>query len=120
MTSIPLFVEGKDFKVKNDVKIPYCYGVGNVHETFMELQKQINRFATRAGFTPLKLDGFIGDKTVKSAQQVAKTIQTEQSPESLRTIANSPTKEWLASNAGKLVHELRATADAFESARPTA
>src|SRR5688572_25938505 len=120
MTSIPLYVAGKDFKVKDDLKVPYCYGVGDVHQVFMDLQKQINRFAQRAGFTPLKLDGFIGEKTVATAQKVAKTIQTPQSPESLRTIAANPTKDTLAANAAKMAHELRATADAFESSQPTA
>jgi lysozyme family protein len=116
--SIPLYVAGKDFKVKDDVEIPYCYGVGAVHQVFVDLQELINRFAQRAGFKPVKADGFLGEKTVAAANRAAALIQTPQSPESLKAIATYPTKETLAANAAKLVHEFRATADAFDAARP--
>ena len=118
--SIALYVAGKDFKVNDEVGIPYCYGIGPVHEVFVDLQRQLNRFAQRAGFQPVKADGFLGKKTVEAANKAAKHIQTPQSPESLKAIATSPTKETLAANAAKLVHEFRATADAFDAARPGA
>ena len=118
--AIQLYVAGKDFKVNDDVAIPYCYGIGPVHEVFMDLQRQINRYAQRAGFQAVKADGFLGKKSVEAANMAAKHIQSPQSPESLKAIASSPTKETLAANAAKLVHEFRATADALDAARPGA
>lgn len=46
-----------------------CYSVNSsaTHEIFKQLQTQINRFSSAAGFTPLAVDGLIGDKTAAAA-----------------------------------------------------
>ena len=57
-----------DFKCNATI----CFGVGVVHDQFKALQTAINGFATLGrGFTPLVVDGFIGDKTVVAANAVA-------------------------------------------------
>jgi lysozyme family protein len=57
---------GKDWNVKDTI----AYGAGPVHQDFVDLQKDLNRFATALGFAPLTADGFIGAKTAAAVKSV--------------------------------------------------
>jgi lysozyme family protein len=87
--------QGVDFKCNTTI----CFGVGAVHDQFKALQTAINGFATiGSGFTPLVVDGFIGDKTVAAANVAAKLAG-----------APSPgaTREAVATNALALTAQLQ-------------
>ena len=60
------FGAGQDWNVKDTI----AYGAGPVHQDFVGLQQDLNRFAAVAGFAPLETDGFIGDKTSKAVHAV--------------------------------------------------
>lgn len=52
-----------------------CWGIGKAnHATLEALQNAINRFAASLGFSPIKVDGFIGSATVSAASAVAKNV----------------------------------------------
>lgn len=57
---------GKDWNVKDTI----AYGAGPVHEDFVALQRDLNRFASALGFAALTTDGFIGAKTAAAVKQV--------------------------------------------------
>lgn len=57
---------GKDWNVKDTI----AYGAGPVHEDFVALQKDLNKFAGALGFKPLEADGFIGEKTSAAVKKV--------------------------------------------------
>lgn len=57
---------GKDWNVKDTI----AYGAGPVHEDFVALQKDLNKFAGALDFKPLEADGFIGDKTSAAVKKV--------------------------------------------------
>lgn len=59
---------GKDWNVKDQI----AYGAGEVHEEFKNLQTELNRFASAVGFSPLKVDGFIGPHTAEAVTKVYK------------------------------------------------
>jgi lysozyme family protein len=66
---------GKDWNVKDTI----AYGAGPVHEDFIALQKDLNRFASTVGFAPLQQDGFIGAKTAAAVKAVYdKVVGTNQ------------------------------------------
>lgn len=61
--------QNTDFKCNNDI----CFGIGPVHDQYKLFQQTLNRLASLGGgFAPLVVDGFIGDLTVKAANEVAK------------------------------------------------
>lgn len=87
--------QGVDFKCNASI----CFGVGAVHDQFKALQTAINGFAAiGSSFTPLVVDGFIGDKTVVAANAAAKLAG-----------APSPgtTREAVATNALALTAQLQ-------------
>lgn len=90
-----------DFKCvdKAGDPLPICFGIGAIHDQFKTLQVLINRFATLGDkFTPIIVDGFIGDETLAAAQKAA-------------TIANATaptTREELAAAAPELITQLQA------------
>ncbi len=57
---------GKDWNVKDTI----AYGAGPVHQDFIGLQEDLNRFAGTLGFAKLTTDGFIGAKTAAAVKAV--------------------------------------------------
>ena len=57
---------GKDWNVKDTI----AYGAGPVHEDFVALQGDLNKFANAVGFAKLTTDGFIGAKTAAAVKAV--------------------------------------------------
>jgi lysozyme family protein len=57
---------GQDWNVKGDI----AYGAGPVHDEFVGLQNDLNKFADVAGFQKLTADGFIGPKTASAVKAV--------------------------------------------------
>jgi len=57
---------GKDWNVKETI----AYGAGPVHQDFVALQTDLNRFAGVAGFATLDTDGFLGPKTAAAVKAV--------------------------------------------------
>lgn len=57
---------GQDWNLKGDI----AYGAGAVHDEFMGLQRDLNRFADVVGFKPLAVDGFIGPRTAQAVHAV--------------------------------------------------
>jgi hypothetical protein len=64
------YASNTDYKCNSEI----CYGVGAVHQQFVDLQKWINAFAASGGFASIKPDGFIGNDTVKAAPKAAIAI----------------------------------------------
>lgn len=52
-----------------------CYGIADVHQEFLAFQQLLNTYATRAGFTALKMDGFIGKGTVAATLAVLQYLK---------------------------------------------
>ena len=73
----PLLVEGEHFTCeKGPTGVYRCTGVRHdVISVFTSLQQQINRFASRAHFDPVTVDGEIGPGTLAAAQAVATYLQ---------------------------------------------
>lgn len=57
---------GKDWNTKDTI----AYGAGPVHEDFVALQRDLNRFAGALGFAALTTDGFLGAKTAAAVKAV--------------------------------------------------
>jgi lysozyme family protein len=57
---------GKDWNTKDTI----AYGAGPVHQDFVDLQGDLNRFASVAGFGKLETDGFLGPKTAAAVKAV--------------------------------------------------
>ena len=57
---------GKDWNVKESI----AYGAGPVHQDFVALQTDLNRFASVAGFAKLETDGFLGPKTAAAVKSI--------------------------------------------------
>jgi lysozyme family protein len=57
---------GKDWNVKDTI----AYGAGPVHQDFVALQHDLNRYAGSLGFATLTTDGFLGAKTAAAVKQV--------------------------------------------------
>jgi len=98
-----------DFKCvdKAGDPLPICFGIGAVHDQFKLLQILINRLATiGTGFTPIIVDGFIGDETLAAAQKAATTA-----------VVPSPgaTREEVAANAPALITQLQNAVQALET-----
>lgn len=55
---------GQDWNVKGDI----AYGAGPVHDEFVGLQHDLNKFADVVGFQKLQADGFIGPKTAEAVK----------------------------------------------------
>lgn len=49
----------------------FCYGIGTGVGYLKALQTAINRYSAIAGFTPLNVDGLIGDTTLRAARAAA-------------------------------------------------
>jgi hypothetical protein len=114
-------VQGITFKCAKTSTFPegICYGVkqpgepdlpkgGAAHALLIQLKHEINNFSTKAGFTKLKEDGFIGGGSVFAAQKVAKFIRTNIPALATNValqIAASPglTKEILTAKAPALI-----------------
>lgn len=101
-------VAGKDYVCNNPRAPTICYGVGAVHDVFLELQRQINRYASLAKFGRIGVDGKLGASTLVAANQVVTWIASNV-PEN--TLAVIPNKETLAGRADFYVKEFRDTAD---------
>ena len=57
---------GQDWNVMGEV----AYGAGVVHDEFMGLQRDLNRFAEAVGFQKLDVDGKLGPRTAAAAKAV--------------------------------------------------
>jgi len=57
---------GQDWNIKGDI----AYGAGPVHDEFVNLQNDLNKFADAVGFKKLESDGFIGPKTAQAVKSV--------------------------------------------------
>lgn len=57
---------GQDWNIKGDI----AYGAGAVHDEFLGLQRDLNRFADAVGFGKLTVDGFIGPRTAAAVKAV--------------------------------------------------
>ncbi|KAB2901095.1 MAG: hypothetical protein F9K40_08745 [Kofleriaceae bacterium] len=57
---------GKDWNVKESI----AYGAGPVHQDFVALQTDLNRFAGVAGFGKLDTDGFLGPRSAAAVKAV--------------------------------------------------
>lgn len=71
-----LLVQGTDFNCvdKSGKPLPICFGKGTEnHQLLQTLQQQLNKFSAEARFTPLVVDGFIGDKTVAAVAAIARS-----------------------------------------------
>jgi len=64
---------GQDWNVKGDI----AYGAGAVHDEFVNLQNDLNKFADAVGFEKLKADGFIGPKTAAAVKRVFDQISVK-------------------------------------------
>lgn len=58
--------QGQDWNIKGDI----AYGAGAVHDEFVGLQQDLNKFADAIGFKKLDTDGFIGPKTAQAVKAV--------------------------------------------------
>lgn len=61
---------GKDWNTKESI----AYGAGPVHQDFVALQTDLNRFASVAGFGKLDTDGFLGPKTASAVTAIYKQV----------------------------------------------
>jgi lysozyme family protein len=61
---------GKDWNTKESI----AYGAGPVHQDFVALQTDLNRFAGASGFGKLDTDGFLGPKTAAAVTAVYKQV----------------------------------------------
>lgn len=115
--------QGTDFNCTSTI----CYGVtkpgesspGAVHQTFVNLQRAINRWSGKAGFTSVAVDGFIGAATVIALQKAGNALLGTL-PGALATIAKNLfsknlTKENVAANAPQLIESLNSAADKLEA-----
>lgn len=57
---------GKEWNVKDTI----AYGAGPVHQDFVALQADLNRFASTVGFAKLETDGFLGPKTAAAVKGI--------------------------------------------------
>lgn len=79
---------GVDFKCNAAI----CFGIGPVHEQLKTLQRTLNAFASVGRFTPLDVDGFIGDQTVAAVNRVANALGLTIPGTTRETVtANAPT-----------------------------
>jgi lysozyme family protein len=114
------FVKGTNFNCNASI----CYGIGAAHDTLKQLQQAINSFATRARFTPIAVDGFIGTGTVTAGAQAARVaLQTNPSATLLAQLSGGAlSKEQVAANAPGILAALLVanSASAPAAASPTA
>jgi lysozyme family protein len=92
---------------------------GAVHQNFVNLQRAINRWSGKAGFSPIGADGLIGAATV-GALQKAGNVMLGTLPGALATVAKNMfasnlTKENVAANAVTLTDSLNSAADKLEA-----
>ncbi len=57
---------GQDWNIKGEI----AYGAGPVHDEFMGLQRDLNKFADVVGFKKLEVDGFLGPHTAHAVKAV--------------------------------------------------
>jgi hypothetical protein len=86
--------EGKDWNVKGAI----AFGKGAVHEDFVGLQVDINRFAEEVGFKKVEADGFLGPKTVDAWNKIYSAAVAKDATATAEFPAIA-TKEQLASYA---------------------
>lgn len=99
---IETLIIGQDF----NCNVSICYGIGDRHSLFQELQRQLNTFARDAPFQALDVDGFIGPATLNAAINAAAyinslNVSTDPVLISL-ALGEMRTKEQLAANAAVL------------------
>lgn len=102
------FTLGVQFKCNASI----CFGVGTgPHEQFKALQTALNAFASRVGFDPLDVDGFIGDLTVNATRRTAGALGL--------TIPGT-TRETIAANAPEITAQLQHALGGVPAAEPAA
>ena len=92
-----------------------CWPIGKDTEAvWANLQRQLNRFAKKAGFSKIDIDTFIGPKTVAAINAVAR--ETASSSDGVKAVAaaGSGKSAWIAAAiwAEELEREFRAAANA--------
>lgn len=110
-TSSPAGVS-EDFQAEHDYKCRpdwgVCYGVGPVHQVFVELQQQIARLS------PISVDGKLGNDTLQAAIHLAQAAVQAGAGRRypiLNWVAQGPTLAQFAAHAQTLVGAFRAVAD---------
>lgn len=103
---------GKEWNVKDTI----AYGAGPVHEDFVALQTDLNRFAGALDFAPLATDGMIGGKTAKAVKAVYDALIAKNPMNVMTAFPVPDTKEevaeycmfiraWLGTKASALLAE---------------
>jgi lysozyme family protein len=80
---------GQDWNIKGDI----AYGAGPVHDEFVGLQNDLNKFADAVGFEKLKNDGFIGPKTAAAVKRVFDQISVKNAMLAVTLFPPPDTKE---------------------------
>jgi lysozyme family protein len=86
---------GKDWNVKESI----AYGAGPVHQDFVALQTDLNRFAGVAGFEKLDTDGFLGPKTAHAVKAIYDKVVAKNQLLSATVFPVPDTKEEVAEYA---------------------
>ncbi|HUQ07978.1 MAG TPA: hypothetical protein VM261_36030 [Kofleriaceae bacterium] len=86
---------GKDWNTKDAI----AYGAGPVHQDFVALQGDLNRFANVGGFGKLETDGFLGPKTAAAVKAVYDKVVAKNQLLSATVFPVPDTKEEVAEYA---------------------
>jgi lysozyme family protein len=101
-----VFGHGKDWNVKDEI----AYGAGPIHEEFIALQTQLNRFASTCGFSKLDTDGLIGAKTAAAVSKVYERVVAKNPMLAATPFPPPDTKEEVAEYSQFIGHWLTDTA----------
>lgn len=80
---------GQDWNVKGEI----AYGAGAVHDEFMGLQRDLNRFADVVGFQKLDVDGKLGPRTAAAVKAVYDKVVAKNAVYSVTLFPPPDTKE---------------------------
>lgn len=89
-------------------------------QTFMDLQNQVNRLASRVGITPLTVDGLVGPNTGGKVKLTAQFVGGYQNTISHAAVvagaaaSNATALTYFALNADSLAEDFRAVADLLQ------
>jgi hypothetical protein len=93
-----VLIQTKDFNCNPAI----CWGIGKEnHQRFILLQQRINVLSTLGGFSPIRVDGFIGAETLAALRALHKAGYLKTLP---------ATKEEVAARAPELINELMGVA----------
>jgi hypothetical protein len=113
--AVPLYSGGSSFTCTTSE----CKGkTDEVEGYFIALQATINRFAKAAGFSEIKTDGLIGNKTIAALKKVVqyRVSQGDSRPSIYSELAANPMKDTVASYVQSIFRDLSAAADRMGAA----